>query len=290
MHRKRLVLGALAALVTAGALALGGCGDAIMSGPSEVSDEQTLRDLMDEDEFFALGGPYGGEPIDLDYPESREGINPLNFWREITDRHINRDIWVDLEEGVAEVEIHGEVWGTFNIVDWEMVQYEKPLHHTGERYAVFELDEQWKPGEGQGEHHRRGPWHLSAISGWVSQSDTTTMAIDWVRVQSASVDTTITDPLALMDVPDDIMTFAMGEEVTVTVSGPPDDALLFLHTPLHRSAFQHQGDGTFQGTWTVSCPGPHSAWVEALAHDSLFDSEYPEDVLIWGMPYETAEE
>ena len=45
------------------------------------------------------------------------------------------------------------------------------------------------------------------------------------------------------------------------------------------------GDGTFAGTWTVSRPGRHTAWVEAMAHGTLFDSEHPDDTLVWGMPY-----
>jgi hypothetical protein len=36
--------------------------------------------------------------------------------------------------------------------------------------------------------------------------------------------------------------------------------------------------------------GRHSAWVEAIAHDSIFDSEYPDDTLIWGTPFQVAVE
>jgi hypothetical protein len=46
----------------------------------------------------------------------------------------------------------------------------------------------------------------------------------------------------------------------------------------------------FVGTWTVRHPGVHCAGVQALAHDSIFDSEYPDDSLIWAMPYEVAPE
>jgi hypothetical protein len=293
MHGRRMrTRAAVAAAIVLSAVAVAGCGNVLsVSDPAEVADEETLRELMDEDEFFKLGGPYEGIAVAIEGGGTREGIDPLNFWREVTERHIERDIWIDHEAGIAEVEVDAEVWGTFNIVDWEMNHYEKPLHHLGERSAVFEIDPDWEPGQGQqgqGTKHRRGRWILAEISGFAARSETCTVSIDWIRVESATVDTTITDPLARMSVPEEIMTFEIGDEVTVTVSGPPEDALVFLHAPIHRSPFQYQGDGTFQGVWTVRAPGPHCAWVEALARDSLFDSDYPEDVRIWGMPYEVA--
>jgi hypothetical protein len=173
-----------------------------------------------------------------------------------------------------------------------MVEHEKPMHHQGTRYAIFERNDDWERFHGghEGDRHRSGPWTLIDISGFVACSDTLTMEIEWIHVQSASVDTIITDPSALMAVPDEIMSFAMSEEVTVTVSGPPEGSILFLHTRHNRSPFQYQGDGTFQSSWTVSYPGPHCAAVQALAHDSIYDSDYPDDSLVWGMPYEVIDE
>ncbi|MCK4408496.1 MAG: hypothetical protein KAW67_00330, partial [Candidatus Eisenbacteria sp.] len=138
--------------------------------------------------------------------------------------------------------------------------------------------------------HRRRGWTLTDVSGLVANSvETLTMDIEWIHVQSATVDTTITDPSVLMAVPDEIMHFELGEEVTVTVSGPPEDAILFLHTRHNRSPFQYDG-GVFVGTWTVTYEGVHGAGVQALAHDSIYESEYPDDSLIWAMPYEVGEE
>ena len=289
MRKERLTLLALAVVLVAGALTLSGCGDTLTSAAYD--DEAMLRDLMDKDEFFALTGPYDSKPITLNGAVTREEINPFRFWREITQREITRNISIDATAGTADVEIYKELWGTFNILDWDSTLYVKPLHHTGERYAQFAHDLDWMPGPGTGDEnlgtqHRHGPWRLTAISGFVAQSETTTMVIDWIHVQSASVDVTITDPLALLAFPDEIMTFLRGEEATVTVSGPPEDALVFLHAPYRKRPLAYQTDGTFQGAWIVSRRGGHCAWIEALAHDSLFDSEYPEDVKIWGMPYE----
>jgi len=74
----------------------------------------------------------------------------------------------------------------------------------------------------------------------------------------------------------------------VTVSGPPEDAIVFLHTRHHRSPFEYSG-GTFTGTWTVTRPGRHGAWVQAMAHDTIYDTDYPDDAIIWGTPYFVAE-
>lgn len=298
--RKRMSVPAMAvALLTLGLFVLAGCGDAItMTDVSELSAEDALREFIEDHGFFDETEIYGAEPMVSDGSGSREEIDPLTFWREVTKRHVVRDVYIDHAEGIAEVTIYKEIWGTLNIIDENMIEYVKPMHHEGVRYAVFQWDANVSTGNfyghsgetGNTHRHRRGRWTLTAISGLVANSvETLTMDIEWIHVQSATVDITITDPSALMAVPDEIMHFETGEEVTVTVSGPPEDAILFLHTRGHRSPFQHDG-GVFVGTWTVTREGVHCAGVQALAHDSIYDSEYPDDSLIWAMPYEVGDE
>ncbi|MEA3408830.1 MAG: hypothetical protein U9Q95_00620 [Candidatus Eisenbacteria bacterium] len=298
--RKRMSVPAIAAaLLALGLFVLAGCGDAItMTDVGELNDEEALREFIEDHGFFDETEIYGAESMVSGGTDSREEIDPLTFWREVTERHVVRDVYIDHEEGIAEVTIYKEIWGTLNIIDENMVEYEKPMHHEGVRYAVFHRNNDVSLGNNYGHHgetgnthrHRRGRWTLTAISGLVANSvETLTMDIEWIHVQSATVDTTISDPSVLMAVPDEIMHFEMGEEVTVTVSGPPEDAILFLHTRGHRSPFQFEG-GVFVGTWTVRHDGVHGAGVQALAHDSIYDSEYPDDSLIWGMPYEVGEE
>jgi hypothetical protein len=297
MHRKPIAL-PTAAILLLTAFLTGGCGDSIsMSDPSAIDDEETLREFLDEDGIFDDMGPYEAGEVSVGQPAGREMIDPLTFWRQITDRDCYREILWDPEEGTAEVTVHRDVWGVLHILGEDMVEYEKPFHHEGIRFANFARDPDWspandtpgEPGNGEQRRCRRGPWILTEVSGFVAHSDTVTISIDWVRLQSASVDVTIADALNLMTVPDEIMHFVVGEEVTVTVSGPPEDSLLFLHKRLWKSPFQYQGDGTFVGTWTVGRPGRHGVWIEAMAHGTLFDSEYPEDVLIWGLPYMVAD-
>jgi hypothetical protein len=297
--RKRMSVPVIAvALLTLGLFVLAGCGDAItMTDVSELNDEEALREFIEDHGFFDETEIYGAESMVSDGSGSREPIDPLTFWREVTERHVVRDVYIDHEQGIAEVTIYKEIWGTLNIIDENMVEYVKPMHHEGVRYAVFQRSYNVSTGDynaslvsGEKYRHRRGRWTLTAISGLVANSvETLTMDIEWIHVQSATVDVTITDPSVLMAVPDEIMNFEMGEDVTVTVSGPPEGAILFLHTRGHRSPFQYDG-GAFVGTWTVTHEGVHCAGVQALAHDSIYDSEYPDDSLIWAMPYEVSDE
>ena len=298
--RRRLSVPSIAGvLLTLGLFVLAGCGDAItMTDAGEFDDEEALREFIEDHGFFDETEIYGAESMSSGGTDSREAIDPLTFWREVTERHVVRDVYIDHEEGIAEVTIYKEIWGTLHIIDENMVEYEKPMHHEGTRYAVFQRDDNVSTvnsyghcGEtGNTHRHRRGRWTLTDISGLVANSvETLTMDIEWIHVQSATVDATITDPSVLMAVPDEIMHFEAGEEVTVTVSGPPEDAILFLHTRGHRSPFQYDS-GVFVGTWTVTHNGVHCAGVQALAHDSIYDSEYPDDTLIWAMPYEVGDE
>jgi hypothetical protein len=315
-----LALVAAAALLVFAAAVLTGCGENLaMSDPAAVDDEEILREFVDEDGIFDDLGPY-----EAGYTSSgdRDVIDPLTFWRDVTERHRTVDVSYDPATGIANVTVCREVSGVLHILDEDMTEYEKEFHHTGLRYATFLKDENWEPpggpgqengqgdGEGQGEgvgrgdgggqgegdghgeqhRYRCGPWLLTEISGYVGESDTLTVDIDYVTVQSPTADITIDDPLELMAVPDELPTFRLGEEVTVTVHGAPDDAILFLHTRRFKSPFVPQGGGVFTGTWTVERRGRHCAWVEAMAHDTIYDTEHPEDTLVWGAPYVVVDE
>ncbi len=298
MRAKWTFLSGLSLLVAASALLLAGCGDTLTSTePASVTDEDMLREFVEQDDIFDDLGPYEAGTMVVD-GGSREVIDPLNFWRTIDQKEREVEVLFDSETGIANVTVYRDIWGDLHVLSEDMVEYVKPFHHEGVRYATFLKDEDWEPPQGQaesGQYHganqgpkdklRHGPWELVEMSGFTSQSDTTTVSIASMRIQGADVDVTVDDPLALFTVPDDLLVFYEGEEVTVTIEGAPEDAVVFLHTRGGKTFLESQGGGTFTGTWTVERRGRHCVWVEALAHDSIYDSVYPDDTLVWGMPY-----
>jgi hypothetical protein len=298
MRAKRLILVVHASLLAA-SLLLGGCGQSITGTSGDVSDEMTIRELINNDDWFLESEAYIGTGGGFGQPGDRGEIDPLDFWREVDRRQVDVRVSLDPDLGKADVKVERQIWGRLCIVDEDMNLYEKPMHHTGVRYATFRRItedsrnlEPSHPAWYRRWNHRRRHWLLTQISGVVSQSEHLTVSIDWIKIEGASVDAVITDPLALLDVPDDIMAFEVGEEITVTVQGPAEDALLFMHVPGSRMPLTYQnGVGTFSGTWTIETDhaGCRNIWVEAIEHDSIFDSEYPDDVLIWGMPYAVAD-
>lgn len=296
---RRSAVRTIPALVLAGACAVmfSGCGDSLtMSEPPDLTEEETLNEFIDSDEIFDDVGIYDSGQIEIGGSD-REAIEPLIFWREVTDRTCVREMVVDAELGTADAAIEREVWGSLHIVSKDSMEYEKPFHHSGVRYASFIRDEDWEApngppddaGNGSRRRHRHGPWELVGLSGFVAASDTCTVSIDWMRVQGADVDTTITDPLALIPVPGGIPTFDVGDEITVSVAGPSEDDVVVLHTRHLRARLVFDGSA-FTGSWTVLHPGPHTVWVEAIAHGTLYDSEHPDDTLVWGLPYDVAGE
>jgi hypothetical protein len=301
---------ALLALGAMAAVALAGCGDAItMSDVSDTNDEEILARFTEDHGFFDDSAVYE-QPAEEN--DGREAIDPVRVWREITDRVVTREIHIDQEEGTADLAVTKEIWGNLNILAADGELYVKDMHHTGERFATFERTDAWTPpyGDSQGQgtsngdqagvgngadeangsgdtvtsRYRRGPWVLTAVSGVVMRSEVLTMQIDSIRFEGPGVDVTITDPSMLLDVPDEIMSFEVGDPVTVTVSGPAADALVSLHSRARRWPLQYE-NGVFTGTWTVSRRGAHVVAVQALARDSIYDSEYPDDCLIWAVPY-----
>ena len=284
---RRLATAALVPVLALGAFVFAGCGEGLTAAaPEALDDDSVLREFLDEEDLFDDLGMYDVGELSSG-GDGREAIDPLTFWRIVTDFAVHRDVVVDTLEGTAEATIYRDVWGELHIVTEEMEEIVKPFHHTGQRYANFALAEDPPDDDREGGRHRYrcGRWELTEVSGYLGQSDDLSMTIDWIRVQGDSVDVTITDPLELLAVPEEIMLLAAGEEVTVTVSGPPADAILFLHTRHWHSPFVYDG-GVFTGTWEVQRAGRHCAWVTALAYETLHDSEYPDDWMVWGMPYE----
>jgi hypothetical protein len=276
---------------------LAGCGQnqSPVSPTGSLDDEACIRALVEENEdMFSYDYQDGSEEVAARSDEpalSKElnGIEPVAFWREITDREKNIDIYIykDSLGAHAEVTITTSLQGWFHTVTMDS-EYTKEIDDTAVRYAYLERS---AAGAGQ-VTARHGGWELKAVSGWEVASNPCTKMIYSVQVTSSSgaVDTTITDMSSLWDV-EDLFVLEPGDSVTLTVdTGNPED-LVFLHAPLFfRRPFQHIGGGVFQGTWVTADgpsmpPRPRHATIDVIDHGTVFDDGLPYDSRAWGMIY-----
>jgi hypothetical protein len=132
------------------------------------------------------------------------------------------------------------------------------------------------------EHH---DWHIAAISGVEVTSPEATSQILSVRVESATFDTTITDPLALIRLRE-ILRFATDDSVNVTVTTGRADDVVLLYFGDHRDRMTNAGGNTYTGTLRAgSLEGWRHFGVNALSHGTLYDDSAAYDSKAWILPY-----
>jgi hypothetical protein len=106
-----------------------------------------------------------------------------------------------------------------------------------------------------------------------------------LRIQSASGDVTLQDPLALYLLRR-IPAFDPGEDVTLTVTTLRNDDVVVLIRPLERRRFHNNGDDTYTLFWHAAPePGVRHLGVNALSNGTLFDDAKPYDSQAWILPY-----
>ncbi len=142
-------------------------------------------------------------------------------------------------------------------------------------------------GKGHGHGHgdsKRGNWELTAVSLIDVDSQEAGTEIMSVQFQAAGLDTTISDPQALIAV-GSLPALAPGTEVTVTVTTNAADDIVLLLTRNHRARLQSNGPNTYSGTFTLPASlGCHHFGVDAISHATLFDSVAPYDSETWLFP------
>jgi hypothetical protein len=106
-----------------------------------------------------------------------------------------------------------------------------------------------------------------------------------LRIQSASGDTVINDPLALFRLRA-IPGFQAGEDVTLTATTLRNDDVVVLIRSGDRRRFHNNGDNTYTIFWRASPQtGAHHVGVNALSRGTLFDDAAPYDSQSWLFPY-----
>src|SRR5262245_15895928 len=221
-------------------------------------------------------------------------IDPLFFWRDI--RHVERTYEFAFRDtdstGVATtavVTVHRQFSGWFNVVarqtspegaptEGHLVQ--KPLHDHWIRRLLL------KRVERSDTERRR--WRIAATSAVEVTSRGAETRVQSLRVQSGTLDTTLTDPRAFFRLRR-VLHFDPEAEVVLTATTLRNDDVVLLYRPDLRSRFHNNGDNTYTATWKAAAwAGVHHFGVNALAHGTLFDDEAPYDSQSWIVPYVVA--
>ncbi|HEY6572104.1 MAG TPA: hypothetical protein VI198_02195 [Candidatus Eisenbacteria bacterium] len=218
-------------------------------------------------------------------------IEPFTFWRSITGHTRTFEFAFADSDSTgrptsAVVTLTRTFTGTFNIVprdpsnpdlpDTDLVVH-KPLE---DRWVRRLLMKRVALGPGM-----RPFWRLAAASGVEVTSKDATTLITSVRVQTATKDTTLTDPLAFIPLRR-VLRFAPDDSVTITVTTPRTDDVVLLYHHDRRARLANNGDGTYTGKFRA---GLFSGWrhfgVNALSHGTLYDDAAAYDSKAWIYPY-----
>jgi len=231
-------------------------------------------------------------------------VNPLHFWRVITSVERRFEFaFADSDSTgrptTAIVTVHKSLAGRFNILtgvpggdgtalDSSLSVIHKPL---ADRWVRRVLLKRLPASDPAGR-----AWRVVATSGVRVTSRDATTKIASLRVQTAGVDTTVTDPLHFFYLRR-ILKLEPGTVVTLTLTTLKNDDVVVMCRFGHRFRFHNNGDNTYTGVWQVPDlrtrdgprPGPGRPpifhfGVNALSHGTLFDDQAPYDSQAWLLP------
>ncbi len=289
------------ALVLATTL-FGGCSDSPVNPQTQsAGDEAAIAGSLSAAPDFLDDGLFdAGAQTNL-APSLRSGhaapgaanvaVEPYFFWRSITGRTRSFEFaFADSDTTgrptTAVVTIHRTFTGTFNIVPRDPANPELP---DSDRVIEKPLEDRWvrrflmkRIDLGPG---LRPAWRLAAASAVEVTSKDATSLITSVRVQTATKDTTLTDPMAFIHLRH-VLRFAPEDTVTITVTTPRTDDVVLLYHHDHRVRLANQGGGIYTGKFRA---GLFNGWrhfgVNALTHAALFDDTAAYDSKAWIYPY-----
>jgi hypothetical protein len=110
-------------------------------------------------------------------------------------------------------------------------------------------------------------------------------AVQSLRIQTADLDTTITDPLELHRIRRMIL-LPEGTDVTLTAKTASASDVVLFYGHDQRRRFTNNGDGTFTFHFTAGrYLGIRNFGVDALSHGTLFDDAEPYDSNAWIFGY-----
>jgi len=288
--------------VAIAAALIAGCSDTTVNPKAQLTEEEAAitgslsaaPEFMD-DGLFDAGAQTNLAPI-LRGGHAAAGaadaaIEPFFFWRSITGRTRAFEFaFADSDSTdrptTAIVTLRRTLTGTFNIVPRDPANPELP---DTDQVVQKPLEDRWvrrflmkRVALGAGS---RPFWRLAAASAVEVTSKDATSLITSVRVQTATKDTTLTDPMAFIHLRR-VLRFSPEDTVTVTVTTPRTDDVVLLYHHDRRERFVNNGDGTYAGKFRA---GFFSGWrhfgVNALTHGTLYDDAAAYDSKAWIYPY-----
>lgn len=219
-------------------------------------------------------------------------VDPFFFWRQIVHRTLTFEFaFADSDSTsrptTATVTVTRDFSGAFNIVPRDPnnpnaadpneahVIHKPLLDHWVRQFLLKRID------TSGGTHPF---WRLASVSDVTVTSQNATTQITSVHLQSATKDTTITDPTVLVPLRNTLR--LTNDVVNVTVTTPRNDDVVYLYHAGGRVRLAAQGNGTYTGTFT---PGTFNGWrhfaVNAMSHGTLFDDTAAYDSKAWVVAY-----
>ena len=284
-------------LLSLTALALTGCGrstgstQASSAAPPTGSDQAQVASVLAQNPDYVNEDLYASQQAQsYDQASGFAAIQPLNFWRVIT----NVETTFDTEFGppdstgrptMALVTIHRHLTGTFNIAalvpsptDTTRTRIRKPLDDAWtRRIALVRVRDRMDPAITR--------WRLAGTSGVDVKTRAGVTAVQSLRIQTADLDTTITDPLELHRIRRMIL-LPQGTDVTLTAKTASANDVVLFYGHDQRRRFTNNGDGTFTFHFLAGrYLGIRNFGVDALSHGTLFDDAEPYDSNAWIFGY-----
>lgn len=277
---------------------------AVMSTTPELVEDEIAES---PDQTSISGGDAMGTSIDA-------AIQPITFFRKI--RSVTRNFEFAFSDTdstgkptTVVVTIRKRLMGSFNILERSVPDTVPPpsaaglpipprtgLPDTTIHLVSKPLDDLWvrrlllkrvkiSDRGREGEDDDNTIWRFVATSGVKVTSQGATTAISSLHIQTAALDTTITDPLAFFRLRR-ILKLTSGEMVTLTATTGRNDDVVVLNYRALRVRFHNNGDNTYtaqvRAGWLA---GVHHFGVNALSHGTLFDDAAPYDSQAWILPY-----
>jgi hypothetical protein len=225
---------------------------------------------------------------------SLEAIQPLRWWREI--RNVERTFefaFADTDSAgrprTAVVTVHKRLRGLLHVVAGDPPAEGEPIDTSTVRHITKPLADHWVRRVLLHRVWREGMdrprWRVVATSGVEVGSRDHVTAIQSLRIESAGVDTTITNPLAFQFLRRIVRLEPMAEvRLTATTANATDLVILYDRHGRHR--FRNLGDGTHAIVFRTGLAGGLRHFgVNALSRGTLFDDAAPYDSHAWLLPY-----